>query len=132
VLQEYASFVPKESQHNLPCRWMRTELFIALVTCLPTYRAMARYFEFLSQFYVFHLTDARSYTRAYNKVRFQDLSSNAACFILISCFEYSSILKMEAICFSEKLVYFHRNTRHYILEDRPLHNHRCDNLKSSI
>jgi hypothetical protein len=31
-------------------------LFIALVTCLPTYRTMARYFEFLSQFYGFHLT----------------------------------------------------------------------------
>jgi hypothetical protein len=34
-------------------------LFIALVTCLPTYRTMARYFEFLSQFYCFHLTHPR-------------------------------------------------------------------------
>jgi hypothetical protein len=31
-------------------------LFIALVTCLPTYRTLVRYFEFLSQFYGFHLT----------------------------------------------------------------------------
>jgi hypothetical protein len=30
-----------------------------LVTCLPTYRTMARYFEFLSQFYGFHLTHPR-------------------------------------------------------------------------
>jgi hypothetical protein len=34
-------------------------VFIALVTCLPTYRTMARYFEFLSQFYGFHLTHPR-------------------------------------------------------------------------
>jgi hypothetical protein len=32
-----------------------------LVTCLPTYRAMARYFEFLSQFYGFHLTHPRMF-----------------------------------------------------------------------
>jgi hypothetical protein len=31
-----------------------------LVTCLPTYRTMARYFEFLSQFYGFHLTHPRN------------------------------------------------------------------------
>jgi hypothetical protein len=31
-------------------------LLIALVKCLLTYRTMVRYFEFLSQFYVFHLT----------------------------------------------------------------------------
>jgi hypothetical protein len=36
-------------------------LFIAMVTCLPTYRRMARYFEFLSQFYGFHLTHPRTY-----------------------------------------------------------------------
>jgi hypothetical protein len=35
-------------------------LFVALVTCLPTYRTMARYFEFLSQFYGFHLTHPRT------------------------------------------------------------------------
>jgi hypothetical protein len=35
--------------------------FIALVTCLPTYRTMARYFEFLSQFYGFHLTHPRMF-----------------------------------------------------------------------
>jgi hypothetical protein len=34
-------------------------LFIALVTCLPTYRTMARYFEFLSQFYGFYLIHPR-------------------------------------------------------------------------
>jgi hypothetical protein len=36
-------------------------LFITLVTCLPTYRTMARYFEFLSQFYGFHLTHLRTF-----------------------------------------------------------------------
>jgi hypothetical protein len=38
-------------------------LSIALVTCLPTYRTMARYFEFLSQFYRFHLTHLRIINR---------------------------------------------------------------------
>jgi hypothetical protein len=119
-------FIPKDSQHNLPCKWLCPELlgfwwwgmtpflarslcfrftslslikkpiiercssfvhvrcgaaifkpalwwrsaclhytatyrilFITLVTCLPSYRTMARYFEFLSQFYDFHLTHLR-------------------------------------------------------------------------
>jgi hypothetical protein len=34
-------------------------LFIALVTCLPTYRTIAGYFEFLSQLYGFHLIHPR-------------------------------------------------------------------------
>jgi hypothetical protein len=43
---------------------------------------------------------------------------------------YSSTLKMKAICSSEELVDLHRTTRRYIPEDRTLHNHRCENLKS--
>jgi hypothetical protein len=31
---------------------------------------------------------------------------------------------------SETSFYFQRATRHYIPEDRTLHNHRCENLKS--
>jgi hypothetical protein len=38
----------------------------------------------------------------------------AACFRLVSCLVYSSTLKMEAICSSEKSVHFHRITCHYI------------------
>jgi hypothetical protein len=37
---------------------------------------------------------------------------------------------MEAKCFSETSVDFQRVTRHYITEDRTLHNHRCENPKS--
>jgi hypothetical protein len=33
---------------------------------------------------------------------------------------------MEAKCSSETSVGFQRATRHYITEDRTLHNHRCD------
>jgi hypothetical protein len=40
--------------------WPWIWLFIALVTCLPTYRTVARYFEFLSQFYGFRLTHPRT------------------------------------------------------------------------
>jgi hypothetical protein len=36
------------------------------------------------------------------------------------------------ICSSETLVDFHQNTQHYILEDRILHNHCCENLKSYV
>jgi hypothetical protein len=36
----------------------------------------------------------------------------------------------EAICSSETSVDFHQTTWRYIPEDRTLHNHRCENLKS--
>jgi hypothetical protein len=37
---------------------------------------------------------------------------------------------MEAICSSEISVDFQRTTRHYIPEERTLHNNHCENLKS--
>jgi hypothetical protein len=39
---------------------------------------------------------------------------------------------MEATYFSETSVDFQRITRRYIPEDRTLHNHRCENLRSYI
>jgi hypothetical protein len=46
----------------------------------------------------------------------------AASRILVApCSAYSSVLKMEAICFSERPVDLQRNTRLYIAEDRVLH-----------
>jgi hypothetical protein len=54
-------------------------------------------------------------------------------FTMASCLAYSSTLKMDATCSSETSVDFKRTTRRYIPEDRrPLHNHRCSNLKSYI
>jgi hypothetical protein len=53
-------------------------------------------------------------------------------FTLVSCSVYSSTLKMEATWSSEASVGFQRTSRHYIPEDRTLHNHRCENLKSYI
>jgi hypothetical protein len=53
-------------------------------------------------------------------------------FMLISCLAYFSTLKMEAACSSETPVDFQRTTWRYIPEDRTLHNHRCENLKSLI
>jgi hypothetical protein len=41
----------------------------------------------------------------------------ATCFMLAPCLAYSSILKMEAACYSETLVDFQRTTRRYIAED---------------
>jgi hypothetical protein len=37
---------------------------------------------------------------------------------------------MEAKCSSETWADFRRTTRRYIPEDRTLHSHRCENLKS--
>jgi hypothetical protein len=45
---------------------------------------------------------------------------------------YSSTLRIEATCSPETSVDFQRTTRRYIPEDRTLHNHRCENLKSYI
>jgi hypothetical protein len=53
----------------------------------------------------------------------------AVCFMLVLCLAYSSAVKM-VICFSETLVDFHQTTQHYILQDRVLHSHCCENLKS--
>jgi hypothetical protein len=53
----------------------------------------------------------------------------ATCGPLVSCLAYSSTPKMEGQC-SETSVAFQWTTQRYIPEDRTLHNHRCENLKS--
>jgi hypothetical protein len=55
----------------------------------------------------------------------------ATCLLLVSCFAYSSILKMEATCSSEMLVNFFQAIRHYN-PDHILHSHHCENLRSKI
>jgi hypothetical protein len=54
------------------------------------------------------------------------------CFMLVSWWAYSSTLNMEATCSSETTFDFQRTTKRYIIEDRTLHNHCCENLKSCI
>jgi hypothetical protein len=51
---------------------------------------------------------------------------------LDSClaYEYSSTLKIEAICSSETLVEFEWTARRYIPEYSTVHIHYCENLKS--
>jgi hypothetical protein len=56
----------------------------------------------------------------------------ATCFTLVSCFVYSSTLKLEATCSSEMSSEFQQTTWHYIPEDRIVHNCCCKNLKSYI
>jgi hypothetical protein len=51
-------------------------------------------------------------------------------FTLVSCFSYSSTLKVEAIYSSETSADFQRSTQRYIPEDSTFHNHRSENLKS--
>jgi hypothetical protein len=60
------------------------------------------------------------------------LCSLPPAFTLVSCSDYSSILKLEAICSSETSVNVQRTTSCYFPGDRTLHNHRCENLKSYI
>jgi hypothetical protein len=40
------------------------------------------------------------------------------------------VLKMEAVCTTERSVYFNQTTRRYIPEDYHLHTRRRENLKS--
>jgi hypothetical protein len=54
-----------------------------------------------------------------------------AFFMMVSCLASSSTLKIEEIFSSDMSVDFHHTMRYYIKEDRFLHNHRCENLKSN-
>jgi hypothetical protein len=45
---------------------------------------------------------------------------------------YSMILKMEVTCSSETWVDFQQAAWRYVPEDRNLHNHCCENLKSYV
>jgi hypothetical protein len=51
---------------------------------------------------------------------------------MVSCFVYSSAIKIEVTSYSETSVHFQRNTWSYNQKYRTLHNHRCENLKSYI
>jgi hypothetical protein len=50
--------------------------------------------------------------------------------LLVGLLDFSSTLKMEALCSSETSGATQRTTRRHIPEDDTLHNHRCENLKS--
>jgi predicted metal-binding protein len=52
--------------------------------------------------------------------------------LLVGLLDFSSTLKMEALCSSETSVATQVATRRHIPEDDTLHNHRCKNLKSYI
>jgi hypothetical protein len=54
------------------------------------------------------------------------------CSLLVGLLDFSSTLKMEALCSSETSVATQQTTRHHIPEDYTLHNHHCENLKSYI
>jgi hypothetical protein len=48
---------------------------------------------------------------------------------MFSCLASSLTLKMEAICYSDTFVDFHRFTRRYMAENRTLRSNRCEKLK---
>jgi hypothetical protein len=50
--------------------------------------------------------------------------------MLVSCVAYSPTLKMEVTYSSETSLDFQWITWRYISEERNLHNHRCEKLKS--
>jgi hypothetical protein len=60
-----------------------------------------------------------------------NLALIASSFILVFWLAYSYTLKMEATCSSETSVDFQQNTRRYTSEGKIIHNHYCENLKSS-
>jgi hypothetical protein len=55
-----------------------------------------------------------------------------ACFYLVICYTFLSILKMEAKCLSEKAVISYGTARRHIPENSDLHFHHCHNLKYSV
>jgi hypothetical protein len=59
-------------------------------------------------------------------------SAGRVYFMLVCCLAYSSTLNIEAVCSSQSLVGFHQTTWHFTPEDRTLHSHCCENLKSNI
>jgi hypothetical protein len=72
-----------------------------------------------------HLQDQRkSQARSQHEV-----GSKQSC-MLVSYLAYSSTVKTEATCSSETSVDFQRTIWRYIVEDRTLHNHCCENFKS--
>jgi hypothetical protein len=50
--------------------------------------------------------------------------------MLVSCLAYSLNLKMKLTCSSETLVDFQWTTWNYISENKTVHSHCCENLKS--
>jgi hypothetical protein len=70
-------------------------------------------------------------SRIFSLPGFHLLGYNAS-HLLVSCEAYSLTLKIEATCSSETSVYFQRTTWCYVLEDRTLHNHRYEDLKSYV
>jgi hypothetical protein len=69
-----------------------------------------------------HLLGRRiSQARDHHKSRLQALHCLPPDFILISCFEYSSIMKSEATCSSETSVVIRRITWRYVPRDKTLH-----------
>jgi hypothetical protein len=54
----------------------------------------------------------------------------AACSVCYLLHAWLMALKMDVTCSSETSVNFQQTTWGYILEDRTLHNHHCENLKS--
>jgi hypothetical protein len=62
---------------------------------------------------------------------FRGICCSVTCFKQVSCWAYSSALKM-VTCSSEMSFNFQWITWHHIPEDRALHNHCCENLKFYI
>jgi hypothetical protein len=95
---------------------LKISIFWNIMTCIPL--------KFNPRFGGTHRLHHRS--RIINQTRNQ----REACSKQSSYLAYCSTLKMEAIHYSETKADFQWTTRHYIAEDRTLHNHSCENLKS--
>jgi hypothetical protein len=63
--------------------------------------------------------------------RTQAAEELVAYYMLVSCFAYSTNLKMEAMSTTETSANFHWIALRYVPEGRPVHNHRCEKLRSN-
>jgi hypothetical protein len=71
------------------------------------------------------------YLLGYDAMYYSESWSLLPCFMLVSCLVYSSAVKTMVICSSKMLVNLCQTTRCYVAEDRILHYHQCESLKSS-
>jgi hypothetical protein len=67
-----------------------------------------------------------------SQARNQHEAGSKQCFMLVSCLSYSLTLKMEVICSSGTSVDFQWTTWWYVPEDRTIHSHYSENLKSYV
>jgi hypothetical protein len=79
-----------------------------------------------------YLDTETEYKNAGNILLEERRALSSTCFKLVSCLAYYSTLNLMVIFSSETSIDFQRTARRNIPDDRTLHNHLCERLKSCV